>query len=158
MREGEIRSVTRKFAWLLLVGLILAGGYGIVQAESVFVAVSTNKCWYDWGETVAITVSVTNTGTSTLYFTFGTTHQAGYRIYNHKFELVWTTTNDIYLQVVTYLTLQPGETKTYTFWWPQRSETAVKIKPGIYWVQGYFVGTWTWSELVSFGIKGRGTG
>lgn len=159
---GKIVSLTTKVTLVLLVGVILAGGYGVVQADSqdIIASVLTDKSAYGWGENVMITVSVTNNGSSTLSFTFATSHQAGYSIYalrRRTFKLVSTTLNDYYFQIVTYLTLEPNETKNYTFLWPHVSETDVKIRPGTYSVFGYFVGTWTWSaRSASFGIRGRG--
>ena len=157
----RIESLCRKFALVFLVGVILAEGYGLVRADSqdVIVSVSTNKNAYGWGETVIVTVSVTNIGSSTLDFIFATTHQAGYSIYQahgQTLKPVWTTFNDIYLPLVTYLTLEPGETKNYTFEWAQTSETNTDIKPATYVIKGYFVGTWTWSERFEFDIRGHG--
>lgn len=155
-----------KFTLLLLVGLILAEGYGLVRADplDVVVTVSTDKSAYGWGEPVVITVSVTNVGTSTLNFVFPTTHQAGFEIYQvygrvRILKPVYTTLNDYYLQMVTYLTLEPGETKNYTFQWRQNSETDVEIRPTDYWVSGYFLEPlWpgTWSQPHVFEIRGYG--
>ncbi len=155
-------SLTTKATLILLMSVMLAEGYSAVQADpqGIIVSVSTDKSAYGWGEIVMITVSVTNIGSSTLDFVFADTHQSGYSIgalRGRTFEAVWTTLNDYYLQLVTYLTLEPGETKNYTFLWSQVSETDVKIKPGTYLVFGYFVGTWTWSaRSASFDIRGHG--
>lgn len=157
--------LTTKFALMLLVCVILAGGYDLVQADplDVIVTVSTDKSAYGRGETVVITVSVKNNGSSTLNFVFATTHQAGCEIYQvraHRGKCVYTTYDDYYLPVVTYLTLEPGETKNYTRYWSQVSETDVKIKPGNYWVFGYFVEPFpgTWSQPRVFEIRGYGYG
>lgn len=156
----QIKYLGTKFVIVLLIGLVLAGGYGSVRADSqdVIVSVSTDKNAYGWGETVVITVSVTNIGSSTLDFIFADTHQAGYSIYllqGQTRKPVWTTLNDIYFPMVTYLTLEPGETKNYVFQWTQATETDTTIKPATCVVRGYFVGTWTWSEQ-EFDIRGRG--
>lgn len=159
--------LTTKFALVLLVGAILAEGYGLVQADplDVVVTVSTDKSAYGWGETVVITVSVTNIGPSTLNFIFADTHQAGFEIYKAVYgrvrtlKLVYTTYDDYYLPMVTYLTLELGETKNYTFHWSQVSETDVEIKPANYWIGGYFVEplpVGTWSQPRIFEIRGHG--
>lgn len=156
-----IESLCRKFALAFLVGIILAGGYGLVSAASqdVIVSVSTNMNAYGWGETVAVTVSVTNIGSSTLDFVFPDNHQAGctiYRVQGQTLKPVWTTYNDGYYPLVTYLSLEPGETKDYMFEWAQTSETNTDIKPATYVIKGYFMGTWTWSEPFEFDIRGHG--
>ena len=151
-------------AVVLLVGIILSGVHIQARADSqdVIVSVSTDKNAYGWGETVTITVSVTNNGSSALHFVFATTHQAGYSIFmlrGQTLELVRTTLDDLYYMLETYLTLEPGETENYTFQWAQVSETDTKIKPATYVIIGYFVGTdpwWTWSERSEFNIKGHG--
>jgi len=159
------KSFSERILIVLLTGLILAEACSLVQADSqeVVVRVSTDKTTYAWGETVAIIVSVTNTGSSTLNFTFPTTHQAGFTIFlmhGQDLRLVWTTLNDFYYLLVTYLTLAPGETKDITFEWAQISETDVKIKPGTYVILGYLYESetqpWTWSERSEFDIRGHG--
>ena len=162
----RIGSLGVKFALVLLVGVILAGGFDLVRADSldVVVSVSTDKNVYGWGETVTIRVSVTNIGSSTLDLTFPTTHQAGYSIYlvrGQTLKLVWTTYNDGYYFLETYLTLEPSETKNFTFKWVQTSETDVKIKPATYAIIGYLYHSvtipWsTWSERSEFDIRGKG--
>lgn len=168
----RIASLGIKLALLLLVGVVLAEGCGPVRGETsdLVVTVSTDKNAYYWGETVGINVSVTNTGTSTLDFVFATEHQAGFFVYRllddrHRCypELVWNTMNDLYLQVVTYLTLAPGETKNYRFGWGQTSETDVEIKPGYYLLGGYFLvpispPCWIFSQPFIFEIRGYGHG
>ena len=156
-----MESLCRKVAFAFLIGVILAGGYGLVRADSedVVVGVSTNKNTYGWGETVVVTVSVTNTGPSTLYFIFGDSHQAGYTIYQVRGQTlkpVSTTYNDIYFPLVTELTLGPGATENYVFEWAQTSETSTDIKPATYAIKGYFIGTWTWTEPFEFDIRGYG--
>jgi len=158
--------LSTKFALVLLVGIVLAEGYSLVRAESqdVVVSISTDKTTYAWDETVAITVSVTNIGSSTLDLTFPTSHQAGFTIFlvhGQKLKLVWTTLNDFYYLLVTYLTLEPGETKDYTFEWAQINETDVRIKPGTYVILGYLCHSvtqpwYTWSERSEFDIRGHG--
>lgn len=146
--------------------MVLTGGYRVVQADSqdVTVSFSTDRNAYGWGETVVITVSVTNIDSSTLDLTFATSHQAGYSIFlvhGQTLKLVWTTLNDFYYQLETYLTLEPGQTKDYPFQWGQISETDVKIKPGTYVILGYLYYSvtrpWsTWSERIEFEIRGKG--
>jgi uncharacterized protein (DUF58 family) len=116
----RIGSLSTKLLLVLLVGAILALEGRVVRADpqDVIVSVSTDKNTYSWGETVTITVSVTNNGSSTLDFTFANSHQAGYSIFlrrGRKLELVWTTLNDFYFLWATNLTLQPGETKNIPF-------------------------------------------
>lgn len=162
----RMESLWRKVVLVVLVGVILAGGYSVVRADSedVVVSVSTDETTYAWGETVTITVSVTNTGASTLDLTFPTTHQAGYSIFlvhGQTLKLVWTTYNDGYYFLETYLTLEPGQTEDFMFMWVQTSETDVKIKPGTYVIIGYLYHSvtipWsTWSERIEFDVKGKG--
>lgn len=162
----RIASFSVKFALLLLVGVIIAEGYGLVRADplDVVVTVSTDKSAYGWGETVVITVSVTNVGTSTLTIVFPTTHISGFEIckavYGHPrtLKLVYTTYDGIHQPMVTYLTLEPGETKDYTHYWGQNSETDVEIRPANYWIFGYISEPWPgiWSQPRIFEIRGHG--
>lgn len=157
----RVELLCRKVVLAFLVSAILAEEYGLVRADSqdMLVSVSTNKKAYGWGNTVVVTVSITNLGSSTLDFVFGDTHQSGFSIYQahgQTLRPVWTTYNDIYFPLVTYLTLESGETKSYAFEWAQTSETTTDVKPATYAIIGYFVGTWTWSERFEFDIRGYG--
>ena len=162
----QIEWLSRKIAIVLLTGVILLGGFSLVRADSqdVFVSVSTDKTTYALGEIVTITFSVTNIGSATLDLTFPTTHQAGYSIYlvhGQTLKLVWTTYDDGYYFLETYLILEPSETENFTFKWAQISETDVKIKPGTYVIIGYLYHSvtipWsTWSERIEFDIRGHG--
>jgi len=97
-------------------------------AARLVVSVTTDQATYLPGESVNITVRVTNAGNGIAYVSFGSTCQVSYSIlavdgsvvYDHRTHVGCT-------QVLTNWTLRPGDTRIFTFAWDQTTDAGIPV-------------------------------
>lgn len=98
--------------------------------------VTTNKTNYAVGETVVITLTLTNnTGTAQTY-DFGSSQRYDV-IIRRGGNKVWQWSDGrAFLQVIGSETLQPGESRTYTVNWNQTNTAGNQVPTGTYTIVG----------------------
>ena len=113
------------------------------SAEGIDVTVSTDKQSYQWiVEPVTITVTMTNTGDSLVNLTFPTSQVYDVIIKNKRdTELYRWSDNKFFLQVITEVPFQPGETMSWDVTWYQQGRFFNFLPnhlliPGTYSIQG----------------------
>lgn len=101
--------------------------------------VQTNQTSYAAGERVAISLLVTNRGTSPVTLSFRTSCEAFFSVQNPSGTVVYDDfQHAICFFVFTSRTWQPGETVTYAFDWFQTNDSGAQVPvPGDYRVRGY---------------------
>ncbi|ARU63638.1 hypothetical protein CBW65_23430 [Tumebacillus avium] len=98
--------------------------------------VTTNKSTYAVGEAVQITLTLTNTTSSTQTYNFNTSQRYDIVVQKGGRE-VWRWSNgQFFLQVLGTLTLQPGESVTYTETWDQTNNNGNQVAAGTYTIVG----------------------
>ncbi len=116
----------------------------------IVVATTTNKSIYTPGQTVGITVTVTNLSTAAVTLHFPTSCEAFFRVETPSGSILY----DLKAHVdcffaFTELTLQPGQSELYSFAWSPLDDAGHPVPvPGDYVVRGYLDAT----ESVPTGI------
>ena len=107
------------------------------KVASLRVELSANKSVYAPGEDVRAQLTVTNTGTAPATFTFPTGQRYELAVRQRGRE-VWRWSNDrAFTQVVSALSLTPGETLTFRDVWPGVNNNNVPVPPGTYTMAGW---------------------
>lgn len=98
------------------------------------------KAAYALGETVAISLRVTNTAGAVVAVTYG--GQQYDVVVRQRGGLVWQWSHDkAFAQVMHQASLAPGETRTYQVLWDQRDLQGRQVDPGAYEAWGVFMAT-----------------
>jgi hypothetical protein len=99
------------------------------QAPRVVVSVATNNVTYAPGESVIITVRVTNAGNGIAYVEFASTCQVSYSILAGNGSLVYDhRTHTGCAWMLTNWTLRPGDTRVFTFTWDQTTDAGIPVE------------------------------
>lgn len=140
-----------------LVGMFCVGiphasaGIGDLQ-----VTVKTDKGSYTSGETVLISVILTNTGTSSATLNFGSTCQASYTVEGSG--RAWYSFPHVCAMALTNLTLAPGQVKVYRFSWDQKDASGNLVpSPGDFLIRGDTVNPFPQGSQRSPSVRSRST-
>src|SRR6266581_3107449 len=100
----------------------------VAPAARLVISVAVDKETYLPGEPVIITVRVTNAGNAVAAIQFGSTCLATYSILTMDGSVIYDyRAHAACGQLVTSLTLRPGEARTFTFTWTQSSDSGVPV-------------------------------
>lgn len=116
----------------LLVSPGVAGPTASTQVGAAQVELRLNKAVYDVGESVEISLSVTNPGSSNASFRFPTGQMHDFIVLRDG-QLIWQWSHGKgFTQAFTTLTLRPGESKAFSDRWDQRNNDGQQVLPGEY--------------------------
>jgi len=121
----------RRSIWLILVCIISLIPVSCA-AEGLLQGVKAEKDAYDLGDKVVFEFALRNTGSTPLTYRFSSSKQFDLWVTQGNDELFRLSRGKMYTQALTHLTLQPGETKTFTAEWDQRDWSGSDVGPGIY--------------------------
>lgn len=144
---------------LVLLGAmsLLSSVIPLVQAQNVealAVHVETNSNTYILGEPIAIKISATNRGTTTLVFDWPTSCVFDFAVTDLQGNEVFRLSrNVVCAQVLTQVKVEPGETRTYDARWNQIDNAGGSVGPGEYNLIAWLVGRRS-ENVVTFHLGG----
>jgi hypothetical protein len=104
----------------------------IKNLNGLELVLETDKEDYLVGESVPLRFKVINTGIATVQFTFSSSQRFDFLV-KHDDTSIWKWSFGVYfLQVLSEITLPPGESLTYEAQWPQVDNTGNPVPTGIY--------------------------
>lgn len=104
-----------------------------ITPQLAFPKLITDKAKYAHGQAVHLTFSIANTTKMPLSYSFSTTQQYDVTISNSAGTAVWHwSKGKMFGQIVTKLTLSPGQSKVYEIPWTQVDDSGAAVAPGIY--------------------------
>ena len=121
---------------ILILGLVVARAVSAPAASAdvsgIKVELRLDKAAFAVGESVGITLILANTGRTAAAFRFPTGQMYDF-VVTRDGQLVWQwSLGKAFIQAFTTLTLNPGETKTFTDRWDQRNAQGQQVPPGMY--------------------------
>lgn len=99
--------------------------------------IEVGQTTYRVGESVVMTFTVENTGVIAETLAFSSGQQYDFRITLNGQEVWRWSAGRVFIQMLTSLTLKPGEKKTFTAAWPQRDNQGGQVKAGEYAVEAF---------------------
>jgi hypothetical protein len=105
---------------------------GSVKAGDIAAKISLDKPNYSQGETVYITFSVTNNSSNTIKYTFNNSKVYDFTITKGGATIYQWSKGRFFADVITYLTINPGETKTFPEKWDMKDNTGKLVSNGTY--------------------------
>ena len=153
--EAESQAKTQKRRprhvgprWLVYVAISLvilasaaAAGWAYIRHDRglVFTAF-TDKDVYSSDEWVNVTAEFRNYGFDSVHLTFGTDAMASYSVYTSE-DIPVCSIPIIALQVITEVTIKPGQSEEFWIRWDQRTSYGEHVPPGTYYI---VAGTLSW--------------
>lgn len=120
--------------------------FAFIQSGGLLTVLSTDKSFYNPGESVRISLFKINVSPYPITFTYPTSQRYDFVVTGSLGE-VWRWSADrVFLPVVETVTLYPGQTRSYVAAWPQVNLEGGRVQSGLYRVTGWN----TSSEPVAF--------
>ena len=116
---------------VMALGAVISSGCAATSA-SILQGVKAGKANYRLGETVDLTYGIKNRGDKPITFNFTSTKKFDIWIKRGSTEIFRLSRGRVYATVMTTLTLQPGETKTFNAEWDQKNTAGKQVGPGTY--------------------------
>ena len=133
--------------WLALLALLLSAGIvpgGRLAAAngpvSLRLEVSADRPRYAVGEAVRLTLAVTNLGRDAVSLITPSSQHYEFVVLKVTEEVWRWSADQMFLAVLSQLTILPGETRTFTAEWDQRDRAGRPVNPGDYLVVGILIG------------------
>lgn len=104
----------------------------VVTLPAVIQGLKTEQPKYDFGVPVQFTYAVRNRSDKPVTYTFSSSKQYDLWIKRGAQEIYRLSDGKMYATVITTLTLQPDETKTFTVTWNQMNKSGQRVGPGVY--------------------------
>jgi hypothetical protein len=124
------------FSWLFIAPIIIIMASRAATPAKVFAGVTCDKPVYKTGETMAIALTVLNTGSSLLEITFTSGQKYDFYLYNGA-KLIWKWSRDkMFTQALSNLTLVPNKPLTFVITFNQVLLSGEAIGPGRYQLKG----------------------
>ncbi len=92
----------------------------------------TEEARYDIGQQVQFTYAIRNRSDKPIIYTFPNSKHFDLWIERGGKEIYRLSTGKMYAQMITTLTLQPGETKSFQVTWNQKDNDGETVGPGVY--------------------------
>jgi hypothetical protein len=135
------RKAMKEFAVIVLVIAIVVCGSRSAQSSPKPAEIRTDKAKYPEGQKVKIDLIITNTTSETQEYTFSSGQQFDVWVSSGGKE-VWRWSHGCgFIMMFTHLSLQPGESKTFSATWDQRDEQKKQVPAGSYTVSGQLTPT-----------------
>ena len=122
-----------------LLGMMIVVAVGAVMSNecaannaTVLQGLKSEKAGYPLGETVELAYSITNRGDKLITFNFTSSKMYDFWVKLGSKEVWRLSRGKMYAAVMSNLTLQPGETKTFTAKWNQKNIAGEQATPGTY--------------------------
>ncbi|MGB9694909.1 MAG: S-layer homology domain-containing protein [Caldisericaceae bacterium] len=116
----------------ILFAVVVSTLPGNVKAQDVVANVSTDKSTYSQGDTVLITFSVKNNSSNQIKYTFNNSQIYDYTITKDGTTIYRWSKGRLFADVITYLTISPGETKIFKESWDMKDNSGKLVPDGTY--------------------------
>lgn len=103
-----------------------------IKCGDLIQGVRAERPAYGLGEKILFEFALRNDSNQTITYNFSTTKQFDLWVTRGGEESFRLSKNKVYLQMMTNVTLKPGETKTYCAEWDQKDKSRKQIGPGTY--------------------------
>jgi hypothetical protein len=122
---------------LAVLGVAFVGLGGICFAQqtkcgNLIQGVKADKPAYSLGEKIAFQFALRNDSNQAITYKFSSSKQFDLWVTRGGEESYRLSRNRMYAQVITYVALKPGETKTYCAQWDQKDIKGKQVGPGAY--------------------------
>lgn len=121
----------RLTSWLAILAVLCVSA--AAQDDSALMqGVKGDKSSYELEESVTITYGILNRGNTPLVYTFSTSKQYDAWVMRGSTEIWRLSKGKYYAQIITNLTLQPGQSRNFEVKWDQRDNSGKQVGPGTY--------------------------
>ena len=117
---------------VLSVAFLGLGGTQQIKCGDLIQGVKADKPAYSLGEKIAFQFAVRNDSNQAITYKFSSSKQFDLWVTRGGEETYRLSKNKVYLQMMTNVTLRPGETKTYCAEWDQKDNSRKQVGPGAY--------------------------
>jgi protein involved in polysaccharide export with SLBB domain len=138
---------------LALVAALVGSASGADRPAPKPAEMRTDLAQYPQAQQVKIDLVITNTTSDAQEYTFSSGKQFDIWITRDDSEVWRWSRGHAFIQVFTHLSLQPGESKTFSATWDQRDVQGNQVPAGSYVVSGQLTPTGEKPAAVSTGIK-----
>jgi len=140
---GRIVSSPWPALLTLLLGASICPGRPLASADgpvALRLEVSADGPRYAVGEAVRLTLAVTNPGRDAVSLITPSSQHYEFVVWKVGEEVWRWSADQMFLTVLSRLTILPGETRTFTAEWDQRDRAGRRVGPGDYLVVGTLIG------------------